>query len=155
MVCSTCYKETENESPIDEDGSHTCCRWCGLEGDLVCCSSCPRAYCSECVVRNNGSDFLTELEESEEVLRSWFPSHCCCSMGCRIIQLLLLSRQHGACNMDQCTPLGLRVDLPLPAALLTSLCHRTGSATIAMAIYWMKDEGTARLCLNGQKILQR
>jgi hypothetical protein len=41
--------------------NHELCSWCGDGGDLVCCDSCPRSFCYDCLTRNLGYDKLESI----------------------------------------------------------------------------------------------
>lgn len=60
--CGVCFCLLQSLSfKVGEDGLHELCTWCGLGGDLLCCSDCPRGYCNFCVERrvNCALDFFS------------------------------------------------------------------------------------------------
>lgn len=63
-VCKVCvFFYTSGEFTI-EDGYEMYCRWCGEgKGQLICCDTCPKAFCSGCIERNFGAVELKRLSE--------------------------------------------------------------------------------------------
>ncbi|CAM8950311.1 unnamed protein product [Rhodiola kirilowii] len=54
----------------DPDSSVCYCRWCGRNSDLLCCKSCKKLFCTMCIKRNFGEDFLAKVQQ--------FGWDCCC-----------------------------------------------------------------------------
>lgn len=56
----------------DVDCSECYCRWCGRSSDLLSCRLCKTLFCSLCIQRNLGEEFLSGIKAS-----GW--QCCCCS----------------------------------------------------------------------------
>lgn len=50
----------------DKDGSEDECRWCGQGGDVLCCESCDKVFCTACIVRNLGEEGLEKISNTED-----------------------------------------------------------------------------------------
>lgn len=67
---------------LDHDCSKCYCAWCGGSSELVNCKLCKILFCTNCIKKNLGVDFLAEAQGT-----GW---HCCC---CRPNLLQRLSLQ--------------------------------------------------------------
>lgn len=56
----------------DPDCSEGYCGWCGRSSDLVSCKSCKTLFCTTCIKRNIGEEYLSKVQAS-----GW--KCCCCS----------------------------------------------------------------------------
>jgi transcriptional regulator ATRX len=56
----------------DPDCSECYCGWCGKNNDLVSCRSCRTLFCTACIKRNIGEEYLYKVPVS-----GW--QCCCCS----------------------------------------------------------------------------
>lgn len=65
----------------DPDCAECFCGWCGKNGDLVNCRSCKNLFCSACIKKNLGEEYLLKARSS-----GW--QCCCCSPS--ILQPLTL-----------------------------------------------------------------
>ena len=54
-ICKKCHKfYFKGEWTKDDEGFYEHCRWCAIGGELMCCDSCPNAFCKKCIKRNLG-----------------------------------------------------------------------------------------------------
>ena len=74
-LCLLCLEEISEKLQENQDESRTGdqCSWCGMcehdEGVLYICgdgTTCPHSFCSDCLERNLGSQFVSSLDESDE-----------------------------------------------------------------------------------------
>ncbi|KAL7614893.1 hypothetical protein Lser_V15G05260 [Lactuca serriola] len=71
IVCRNCkYRLDEKMKETDPECSECFCGWCGKNGDLVSCKSCKNLFCTSCIKKNLGEEYLLKAQES-----SW---QCCC-----------------------------------------------------------------------------
>nr|GMC50152.1 protein CHROMATIN REMODELING 20 isoform X1 [Ipomoea batatas] len=71
IVCMDC-KTLMVAKMKDVDCSECYCRWCGRSSDLLSCRLCKTLFCSLCIQRNLGEEFLSGIKAS-----GW--QCCCCS----------------------------------------------------------------------------
>ncbi|KAL8246017.1 hypothetical protein R6Q59_007233 [Mikania micrantha] len=82
IVCRKCkYRLQEKMKETDPDCAECFCGWCGKSGDLINCKSCKNLFCSLCIKRNLGEEYLLKARGSD-----W--QCCCCSPN--ILQPLTL-----------------------------------------------------------------
>ncbi|GMG99879.1 hypothetical protein Nepgr_001719 [Nepenthes gracilis] len=82
IVCKECKCAVEvNMRLKDPDCSVCYCGWCGRGGDLITCKSCDLLFCMQCIKRNIGEEFLSQIK-----LQGW--QCCCCSPN--LVQRLTL-----------------------------------------------------------------
>jgi hypothetical protein len=69
-VCANCLNNYNcGEFTLDDEGKNEIyCRWCGDGGKLCLCDSCPKAFCSSCILRNFG---LTEITRIQNLNERW------------------------------------------------------------------------------------
>ncbi|KAI3796901.1 hypothetical protein L1987_39588 [Smallanthus sonchifolius] len=73
IVCRNCkYRLQEKMKETDPDCAECFCGWCGKSGDLVNCKSCKNLFCSSCIKKNLGEEYLLKARGS-----GW--ECCCCS----------------------------------------------------------------------------
>lgn len=60
---------------MDEDGKETYCSLCGEGGSVVCCDSCEKTFCFNCMARISGNNFLKLLLDSSNE-DEWL-CYCC------------------------------------------------------------------------------
>ncbi|CAM8891643.1 unnamed protein product [Rhodiola kirilowii] len=71
VVCEICIRILEIKFRKKDPDSSVCyCRWCGRNSDLLCCKSCKKLFCTMCIKRNFGEDFLAKVQQ--------FGWECCC-----------------------------------------------------------------------------
>ncbi|KAJ8760391.1 hypothetical protein K2173_015058 [Erythroxylum novogranatense] len=73
IICKECKDLIEDKVHVkDLDCSECYCTWCGQSDDLVSCKSCEKLFCTTCVKRNVGEEYLSIIKAS-----GW--QCCCCS----------------------------------------------------------------------------
>ncbi|KAH8491192.1 hypothetical protein H0E87_023363 [Populus deltoides] len=73
IVCKDCKFLMEEKMHVkDPDCSECYCGWCGRNNDLVSCKSCRTLFCTACIKRNIGEEYLYKVPVS-----GW--QCCCCS----------------------------------------------------------------------------
>ncbi|KAJ6434181.1 hypothetical protein OIU84_017817, partial [Salix udensis] len=73
IVCKDCKFLMEEKMHVkDPDCSECYCGWCGGNNDLVGCKSCRTLFCTACIKRNIGEEYLSKVPVS-----GW--QCCCCS----------------------------------------------------------------------------
>ncbi|KAJ6877208.1 protein CHROMATIN REMODELING 20-like [Populus alba x Populus x berolinensis] len=73
IVCKDCKFLMEEKMHLkDPDCSECYCGWCGRNNDLVSCKSCRTLFCTACIKRNIGEEYLYKVPVS-----GW--QCCCCS----------------------------------------------------------------------------
>ncbi|KAK3043158.1 hypothetical protein RJ639_000047 [Escallonia herrerae] len=71
VICGGCKLSVEAKMQVKGSDCYECyCGWCGRTNDLVSCRSCRTLFCSMCIKRNFGEEFLLEVQAS-----GW---KCCC-----------------------------------------------------------------------------
>ncbi|KAG0626550.1 hypothetical protein M758_2G134500 [Ceratodon purpureus] len=50
----------------DADGHEDECRWCGQGGDVLCCETCDKVFCCQCIKRNFGDEECGRIAESTD-----------------------------------------------------------------------------------------
>merc|ERR1712130_704470 len=66
-ICKKCHKfYFKGEWTKDEEGFYEHCRWCANGGELMCCDSCPNAFCKKCIKRNLGRSKVSEIDDAAE-----------------------------------------------------------------------------------------
>ncbi|XP_054817178.1 protein CHROMATIN REMODELING 20 isoform X2 [Prosopis cineraria] len=73
IICRDCYSLTEGKKRVKDlnpDSSACYCAWCGGSNELVSCKSCKVLFCNNCIKKNLGAEFLSEVQTT-----GW---HCCC-----------------------------------------------------------------------------
>ncbi|XP_072955978.1 protein CHROMATIN REMODELING 20 isoform X2 [Typha angustifolia] len=70
IVCGSCKFLLIEKIRLGGPGSGGYCRWCGKGIDLISCNLCKMLFCSMCIARNFGEEYLSEVKSS-----GW---HCCC-----------------------------------------------------------------------------
>ncbi|KAM7250359.1 hypothetical protein ACFE04_022242 [Oxalis oulophora] len=82
IICRECkYLIEEKMSMKDSECSECYCGWCGLNTDLLGCSSCVTWFCSACIKRNIGEKCLLDTQAS-----GWK----CCRCSPEMVQSLTL-----------------------------------------------------------------
>ncbi|XP_072040864.1 LOW QUALITY PROTEIN: uncharacterized protein [Amphiura filiformis] len=67
LLCRQCHKYLSSGNfDIDDEGSEDQCTWCGEGGNLICCDSCPKAFCRSCIKTNLGRAEISEILADEE-----------------------------------------------------------------------------------------
>ncbi|KAG5232712.1 protein CHROMATIN REMODELING [Salix suchowensis] len=73
IVCKDCKFLMEEKMHVkDPDCSECYCGWCGGNNDLVGCKSCRTLFCTACIKRNIGEEYLSKV-----LVSGW--QCCCCS----------------------------------------------------------------------------
>ncbi|XP_011038466.1 PREDICTED: protein CHROMATIN REMODELING 20-like isoform X2 [Populus euphratica] len=73
IVCKDCKFLMEEKMHVkDPDCSECYCGWCGRNNDLVSCKSCRTLFCTACIKRNIGEEYLYK-----DAVSGW--QCCCCS----------------------------------------------------------------------------
>ncbi|XP_019439925.1 PREDICTED: protein CHROMATIN REMODELING 20 isoform X2 [Lupinus angustifolius] len=90
--CSFLMKEKIHAKDLADDCSECNCAWCGGSSELVICKLCKILFCTSCIKKNLGVDFLDE----EAQATGW---DCCC---CRpnVLQRLSLQLQRATGSAD-------------------------------------------------------
>ncbi|CAL0316620.1 unnamed protein product [Lupinus luteus] len=90
--CSFLLKEKIHAKDLADDCSECYCAWCGGINELVICKLCKILFCTSCIKKNLGVDFLDE----EAQATGW---DCCC---CRpnVLQQLSLQLQRATGSAD-------------------------------------------------------
>ncbi|GKV07068.1 hypothetical protein SLEP1_g18876 [Rubroshorea leprosula] len=71
IICRDCKCMLEQKMYLkDADCSECYCGWCGQSSDLLSCKSCKTLFCTTCIRRNIGEEFLSGIRAS-----GW---QCCC-----------------------------------------------------------------------------
>lgn len=65
----------------DPDCLECYCGWCGRSSDLVSCKSCKQLFCTSCIKRNLGEEFLSKVQALD-----WQ----CCGCSPSVLQKLTL-----------------------------------------------------------------
>ncbi|XP_022742818.1 protein CHROMATIN REMODELING 20 isoform X3 [Durio zibethinus] len=65
-------RRCQRRSKQDTDCSECYCGWCGQSNDLVSCKSCKTLFCTKCIRRNIGEEFMLDVLAS-----GW---QCCCCL---------------------------------------------------------------------------
>ncbi|KAE9611986.1 putative DNA helicase chromatin remodeling SNF2 family [Lupinus albus] len=89
--CSFLMKEKIHAKDLAGDCSERYCAWCGGSSELVICKLCKILFCTSCIKKNLGVDFLDEAQAT-----GW---DCCC---CRpnLLQRLSLQLQRATGSAD-------------------------------------------------------
>ncbi|ESN96057.1 hypothetical protein HELRODRAFT_189092 [Helobdella robusta] len=66
LLCKRCFQLHSREIQVGEDGMDEACRWCALEGDLICCDFCHNVFCKLCIRRNLGRAHLNIILNAED-----------------------------------------------------------------------------------------
>ncbi|XP_022742817.1 protein CHROMATIN REMODELING 20 isoform X2 [Durio zibethinus] len=73
IICMDCKCLLEEKMHMkDTDCSECYCGWCGQSNDLVSCKSCKTLFCTKCIRRNIGEEFMLDVLAS-----GW---QCCCCL---------------------------------------------------------------------------
>ncbi|WCJ21115.1 DNA repair and recombination protein RAD54-like [Euphorbia peplus] len=73
IICKDCKYHIEDKLHVkDPECSECYCGWCGRAADLVSCKSCKMLFCTKCIKRNIGEEFLSKV-----LAAGW--NCCCCS----------------------------------------------------------------------------
>ncbi|KAI3724262.1 hypothetical protein L2E82_36033 [Cichorium intybus] len=73
IVCRNCkYRLDDKMRETDPECSECFCGWCGKTGDLISCKSCKNMFCTSCIKKNLGEEYLLKAQDA-----SW--QCCCCS----------------------------------------------------------------------------
>lgn len=75
----------------DPDCSECYCGWCGKNNDLVSCRSCRTLFCTACIKRNIGEEYLPKVPAS-----GW--QCCCCSPS--LLQMFTLQLEKAVGSGD-------------------------------------------------------
>ncbi|CAI9090971.1 OLC1v1025877C5 [Oldenlandia corymbosa var. corymbosa] len=71
IICLDCKKVLESKMAVkDIDCSECYCGWCGQNSNLRSCKSCRTFFCTSCIKRNLGENFLSQIQK--------FGWQCCC-----------------------------------------------------------------------------
>ncbi|XP_031397920.1 protein CHROMATIN REMODELING 20 isoform X2 [Punica granatum] len=71
IVCISCKCLMEEKINVkDSECSECYCGWCGRSSELVNCKSCNQLFCTTCIERNLGEEFLSKVQT--------FGWQCCC-----------------------------------------------------------------------------
>ncbi|XP_028790243.1 protein CHROMATIN REMODELING 20 isoform X2 [Neltuma alba] len=68
--CNSLMEEKKRVKDLNPDCSECYCAWCGGSNELVSCKSCKVLFCNNCIRKNLGAEFLSEVQAT-----GW---HCYC-----------------------------------------------------------------------------